>query len=73
MRLYCDAVPGRSKTKKSKWTIDDLIFALDNAAEFLENEEFPDNGEQELANREGAKRIRAMANRLNKKAKNNLL
>ena len=61
------------KKKKPKWILDDLIFALENAAEFLENEEFPDNGEQELANKEGAKRIRAMANRLNKKAKNNHL
>lgn len=71
MKLYCDAVPSRRQTKNLKWTLDDLIFALDNAAEFLENEEFPDNGEQELANKEGARPIRAMANRLNKKAKNN--
>ena len=60
----------RGKTEKPKWVLDDLIFALENSAEFLEMEEFPDNGEQELANKEGAKRIRAMANRLNKKAKN---
>jgi len=78
MNPDCDLTPNETrvslgKKKKLKWILDDLIFALENAAEFLEMEEFPDDGEQELANREGAKRIRAMANRLNKNAKNNLL
>ena len=61
----------RGKTEKPKWVLDDLIFALENSAEFLEMEEFPDESEQELANREGAKRIRTMANRLNRRPKNN--
>ena len=43
----------------------DLAYALDNAAEFLENEEWPerDGGAQIAANREAAKRIRRMAAR----------
>jgi len=49
----------------------DLIYALGNAAEFLENEEWPedDGGAQEAANREAAKRIRRMAQRYGKKQK----
>ena len=44
----------------------DLAYALDNAAEFLENEEWPDDdgGVQEAANKEAAKRIRRMSKRL---------
>lgn len=43
----------------------DLVYALENAAEFLDNEEWPDDdgGKQEAANREAARRIRAMATR----------
>jgi hypothetical protein len=43
----------------------DLAYALDNAAEFLENEEWPDRdgGQQIAANQEAAKRIRKMAKR----------
>lgn len=44
----------------------DLIYALEQAAEFLECEEWPDpdtKAAQEAANKEGARRIRAMANR----------
>ena len=43
------------------------MYALENAAEFLENEEWPDpDGKeaQEAANREGAKRIRRMVARI---------
>ena len=45
----------------------DLVFALNNAAEFLEMEEWPDPddaAQQESANREAAKRIRKMAKRI---------
>lgn len=48
----------------------DLIYALEQAAEFLENEEWPDpdgKAAQEAANKEGARRIRRMAERLSKK------
>jgi hypothetical protein len=60
MNPDCDITPDETrvslgKKKMPKWILDDLIFALENAAEFLENEEFPDNGEQELANKEGKK------------------
>jgi hypothetical protein len=43
----------------------DLAYALDNAAEFLEHEEWPerDGGQQVAANKEAAKRIRKMATR----------
>lgn len=43
----------------------DLAYALDNAAEFLENQEWaePDGGAQIAANREAAKRLRRMASR----------
>jgi hypothetical protein len=43
-----------------------LLYALENAAEFLRNEEWPeaDGGVQERANRDGAKRIRTIANRI---------
>lgn len=44
----------------------DYIYALDQAAEFLENEEWPDaetKAAQEAANKAAAKRVRAMANR----------
>jgi hypothetical protein len=48
----------------------DLIYALDNAAEFLENEQWPedDGGAQEAANREAAKMIRAAANKVARNA-----
>lgn len=51
--------------KKPKFTADDLEFALENAAAFLEAEEWPesDGGAQEAANKEAAKRIRAMVKR----------
>jgi len=55
------------KNKKSKsFKTFDLIFALENAAEFLEFEEWAENdgGAQEAANREAAKRIRKMAKRI---------
>lgn len=43
----------------------DLAYALDNAAEFLENEEWQerDGGQQIAANNEAAKRTRRMAKR----------
>lgn len=52
-------------SKKSKFTADDLEFALENAAGFLEAEEWPelDGGAQVAANQEAAKRIRAMVTR----------
>ena len=56
------------KKKQPVWTVDDLCYALENAAEFLEDEEWPepaDKAAQEAANREGACRIRKMSHRLN--------
>ena len=50
-----------------KWKdTDSLAFALECAADFLEQEEWPedDGGEQMAANREAARRIRRMAQRL---------
>ena len=49
----------------SNFKLIDLAYALDNAAEFLENEEWPerDGGQQLAANKEAAKRIRKMAKR----------
>lgn len=44
----------------------DLVYALENAAEFLENEEWPDPADaakQCAANKEAARRIRAIAKR----------
>lgn len=57
------------KTKKGgdRFKPFDLFYALENAAEFLENEQWQgytlqEKEEQEAANREAAKRIRRMAN-----------
>lgn len=53
-----------------KFEPNDLIYALENAAEFLENEEWPEPetaAAQHAANAEGAKRIRRMAKRLSNK------
>ena len=50
-----------------KWKdTDSLAFALECAADFLDQEEWPedDGGAQMAANREAAKRIRRMARRL---------
>lgn len=42
----------------------DLLYALENAVEFLRAEEFPhDNGEQEAANEEAARLIDKMIKR----------
>ena len=51
------------------WSIYNFIFALKNAAEFLENEQWPDvdGGVQAAANMEAAKRIRKGMDRLVKK------
>lgn len=51
--------------KITKFKAADLAYALDNAAEFLKNEEWPerDGGQQVAANREAAKRISKMAKR----------
>jgi hypothetical protein len=48
------------------WTMYHLVFALQNAAEFLENEQWPAVGQgvQAAANMEAAKRIRAISDRL---------
>lgn len=56
------ATPSRAKT----WSPDDLAFALESAADFLEAEEWPedDGGAQVRAYKEGAKRIRRMASRV---------
>ena len=53
-----------TKTPRN-FNVRDLAYALDNAAEFLENEEWSeaDGGAQIAANREAAKRIRKMAAR----------
>lgn len=50
---------------------DDIIWALENAAEFLEGEEFPDEtGVQEAANKKAAKIIRTLVkNRIKKPVK----
>ena len=49
-----------------KWNTDDLHYALSLAADFLENEEWPedDGGAQVAAYKEAAKRVRRMAKRL---------
>lgn len=51
------------------WTMYNLVFALQNAAEFLENEQWPSVGQgiQAAANMEAAKRIRTLTDRLVKK------
>lgn len=51
---------------KRLWNNDDLAFALDSAAEFLELEEWPedDGGAQVAAYKEAARRIRRMAARV---------
>lgn len=48
------------------WTMYHLVFALQNAAEFLENEKLPVVGQgiQAAANMEAARRIRAHTERL---------
>lgn len=48
------------------WTELDLIFAFECAADFLENEEWPDEdgGAQVAAYREAARRVRRMATRV---------
>ncbi len=53
-------------TTKPKWKNDDLYYALSQAADFLLNEEWPedDGGAQVAAYREAAKRVRRMAERL---------
>lgn len=59
-----------SKEAKPKFEPYDLVYALENAAEFLDNEEWPepeDKERQEAANREAARRIRRMADRFSKK------
>lgn len=57
-----------SKQKKPSklWTKDDLAYAFECAADFLEQEEWPedDGGAQVAAYREAAKRIRRMTDRL---------
>ena len=61
--------------RTNKFGVDDLLYAPENAAEFLELEEYPHDdgteteGQQEAANREAAKRIRRMAKRLLNKRK----
>lgn len=58
--------------KEKKFTIDDYCYALENAAEFLENEEWPEPNErvaQEAANRAAAKSIRKMSVRFYRKHK----
>ena len=61
--------------RTTKWTHDDLMYAMENAAEFLETEEWPDDdgGAQVAANHEAAKRIRAMAKRLDRRGQKQVL
>ena len=62
--------PTRPIETKNGFDLDDLLYALENAAEFLETEQWPEpetKPYQEAANREGAKRIRRMCRRLNNK------
>lgn len=49
----------------ARFTYNDLCHALEEAADFLDLQEWPgdDNGAQNAANREGAARIRKMAAR----------
>lgn len=56
-------------SQKPKFTANDLIYAYESAADFLENEEWPENdgGAQMEAYREAAKRIRAMVARMVKR------
>lgn len=58
-------VTGLSGVKRT-WSIYNFIFALKNAADFLENEQWPDadEGVQAAANMEAAKRIRKCMDRL---------
>ena len=56
--------------KADLWKLDDLLYALENAAEFLELEECSEPSEAEAqiaANREGARRIRLMVAKLQEK------
>lgn len=55
--------------KRPSFELDDLLYAMENAAEFIYNEEWPeptDKQAQEAANREAAKRIRKMMKRTEK-------
>lgn len=56
--------------KKPKFQPYDLIYALEQAADFLRSEEWPepaDRDAQHAANREAAKRIEKMASRYARK------
>jgi hypothetical protein len=68
----CSTTPKASASAAcSIFELDDLLYALENAAEFLDNEEWPEpetKASQEAANREGAKRIRRMMRRLANKS-----
>lgn len=52
--------------RKRAWKYDDLAYAMAAAAEFLENEEWPedDGGAQVAAYREAARRLNKIAKRL---------
>lgn len=56
----------KPKQRAQLWTKDDLAYAFECAADFLEQEEWPedDGGAQVAAYREAAKRIRRMTDRL---------
>ena len=56
----------RAKKPPKLWDNDDLAFAFNSAADFLEMEEWPedDGGRQVAAYKEAARRIRRMAERL---------
>lgn len=59
----------KPKQRAQLWTKDDLAYAFECAAEFLEAEEWPedDGGAQVAAYREAAERVRRMADRLYKR------
>ncbi|WP_460199057.1 hypothetical protein ACE15N_21900 (plasmid) [Xanthomonas campestris pv. passiflorae] len=56
----------RAKKPPKLWDNDDLAFAFNSAADFLEMEEWPEDdcGRQVAAYKEAARRIRRMADRL---------
>lgn len=57
------------KLKKLNFEIFDLVYALENAAEFLETEQWPedDGGKQHAANDYAAKLIRKLAEKYGNK------
>lgn len=76
VQMHADRhAPRPASATGSIFELDDLLYALENAAEFLDNEEWPEpatKAAQESANREGANRIRRMMRRLANKSNTEL-